>query len=113
MRYCANVGYRVTYEKKDENGVGHGVWVEDITVRKYKGEVIKNYSRNSDGESINDNSMLNNNISIVADMYALSNFTSIIYCEVMGKKWKVASVDATTPHRLIFTLGGLYDEEQT
>lgn len=112
MRNVVEIGYRVTYEKLDENGVGHGVWIEDITKRNYKANIIKNYSRNSEGESINDNNLLADNVSIVADAFALTNFTSIIYCKVMGVKWKVASVDATNRPRLIITLGGLYNEEQ-
>ena len=112
MRYCGVVGYRITVEKLDENGIGHGVWVPQIIERTYKGDVIKDYSRNSDGESINDDRLISNNISIVADKYSLSNFTSIIYCKWMGIKWKVTSIDSTSPHRLILTLGGVYNEGQ-
>ena len=110
MRYCGKIGYRVTYEKTDENGKPISVWVEDITERPYKGDVLKNYSRNSNGESINDNFHITNSISIVADPYALSNFTSIIYCIYLGVKWKVTAVDASSLPRLVLTLGGVYNE---
>lgn len=111
MRYCGTIAYRRTYEETDENGEGNGIWKEDITKRTYKGDVIKNYSRNSNGESINDNIQISNSISIIADPYALTNFTSIIYIEWMGIKWKVSSVDATNRPRLILSLGGEWNEE--
>lgn len=104
MRYCGKIAYRKTYE--DETGI----WREEITTRTYKGDVNKNYSRNTQGESINDNFTISNTISIVADPYALSNFTSIIYCEWLGVKWKVSSIDASQRPRLILSLGGEYNE---
>ena len=108
---CVKIGYRVTEEQKMPDGItGNGIWVEKITERRYKGELVKDYSRNTTGESVNDNVTLSNNIAIVANKYALSNFTSIIYCEWMGQKLKVNSIDATNYPRLVLTLGGEYHE---
>lgn len=112
MRYCGNIAYRETYEEVDENGDGNGIWREKIVLRKYKGDVVKDYSRNSNGESINDNRLLSNNFSIIADPYALTNFTSIIYIEWKGQKWKVSSVDASTYPRLVISIGGVWNEEK-
>ena len=112
MRYCGTVAYRTTVERVDENGEGTGIWDEKIITRTYKGDVTKNYSRNSNGESINDNYQISNSISLIADAYALSNFTSIIYIMWMGVKWKVSSVDASNYPRMIFSLGGVWNEEQ-
>lgn len=113
MRYCDKVGYRRTYEVLDENGDGTGVWKEEITVRTYKGDVVKNASRNSNGESINDNRLLSNSISIIGNPYALTNFTSIIWIEHLGVKWKVSSVDVTNYPRMVFSLGGVWNETET
>lgn len=111
MRYCGKIAYRVSVEQKDSQGRPNGVWVDEKVIRTYKGDVLKNYNRNSNGESINDNSLIQNNISIVADPFALTNFTSIIYLEYLGVKWKVSSVDASNPPRMILSLGGIYNEE--
>ena len=96
MRYCDKVGYRRTYEVLDENGDGTGV-----------------SSRNSNGESINDNSLLSNSISIIGNPFALTNFTSIIWIEHLGVKWKVSSVDVTNYPRMVFSLGGVWNETET
>lgn len=110
MRFCAVIGYRTTVEQKNEDGTGNGIWVEKILRRTYKGEMVKDYSRNNTGESINDDRLLSNNVSIVADKYAWSNFTTIIYCEMKKVKWKINSIDATNYPRLILSLGGIYNE---
>lgn len=104
MRYCGKIGYRITRD------AGHGVWKEELIERTAKGDVLKVVNRNQQGESINDNFTVSNSISIIADPFALSNFTSIIYCVWLGVKWKVSSVDASQRPRLILSLGGEYNE---
>lgn len=105
MRYYVKIGYKKTYDD------GHGVWKEELTERGAKADVLKLDSRNQqNNDSINDNFTISNRISIIADMYALSNFTSIIYCQYLGVKWKVTSVDASNRPRLILSLGGEYNE---
>ncbi len=105
MRYFVKIGYRRTYDD------GNGLWKEELTERGVKADVLKLDSRNQqNSDSINDNFTISNRISFVADMYALSNFTSIIYCQYLGVKWKVTSVDPSQRPRLILTLGGEYNE---
>lgn len=106
MRWAGKVGFRFTVKGE------HSVWTEEIKERNYKGDVVRNTYRNSQGESINDNIAVNNSISIVADPYALSNFTSIIYCIWKGVKVKVNSVEIQHP-RIILSLGGEYNEQST
>lgn len=109
MRYSAKVGYRFTHEKLDADGNPTSIWIEDITVRTYKADVISNTYRNQQSESINDDYKINNKLSIIAcDAFTISHLNSIIYCEWLGVKWKVTSVDIQRP-RLIITLGGEYN----
>jgi hypothetical protein len=101
-KYYGVIGYAETIETRP------GVWEEKITERSYYGDIIKNNRNLQNSEYLNDNINVSNQISIVADPYAIANFHAIRYAEFMGAKWKVPSVDVQTP-RLLLTLGGLYN----
>lgn len=90
-----------------------GVWSSIITERNYYGEVTRNSRRYQTADKINDDVVVTNEISIIADPYANHNFHSICYVEFMGNKWSVpnVTVDIDRP-RLILTLGGVYNGEQ-
>lgn len=104
-RYCGNIGYIIN----DESDTHAGVWrPEQIIERKYYGDVNRMVRRLEAGESINDNVVINNEISIVADPFALQNFFAIRYAMWMGVAWKVSNVEVLYP-RLVLTLGGKYN----
>lgn len=96
------IGYAETVESKP------GVWVEQITERKYYGDVIRNTRRLQSSEHLNDDINISNEISIVADPYAIAHFHSMRYAEFSGAKWKICNVEVRHP-RLILTLGGVYN----
>ena len=106
MKYCGQIGYSQTVETSP------GVWTETITERTYYGDVIRSNRRLQDYNQINDNVTISNEISVIADPYACHNFHMIRYLTFMGTKWKVSSVDVQYP-RLILTIGGLYNEQET
>ena len=106
MKYYGQIGYAETVE------LSPGVWGEQITERKYYGDVTRNNRRLQDSNQINDNVTISNEISVIADPYACHNFHMIRYLTFMGTKWKVSSVDVQYP-RLILTIGGLYNEQET
>jgi hypothetical protein len=85
-----------------------GVHIEQITERKYYGDLNRNTRRLQSADQLNDNVTVSNELSVVADPYAEHNFHSIRYVEFMGVKWKVNSVEVLRP-RLIMTLGGVYN----
>ena len=89
-KFYGPVGYAVTEE------VSPGKWVENITERLYY------------GDKVNDDINISNEISIVADPYAMENFHLMRYVGFMGSKWKVTSVDVQFP-RLILSVGGVYN----
>lgn len=101
-KYYGSVGY------EDTNEPDSGVFKENITERQYYGDIIRNNRRLENSGEINDSINVTNQISIVADPYAIQNFWKIRYATFMGQKWKVKDVSVEQP-RLILTLGGLYN----
>ena len=88
-----------------------GVYSEILTERLYKGDVIRNQKRYQSSESLNDDVVLSNNISIVADSYANENVFAIKYVMYKGVPWKVTNVEIQRP-RIILTLGGKYNVQE-
>lgn len=90
-----------------------GVWKESqITEREYFGDVTRHSMRWESGESINDNLLINNEFSIVADPFAYENFSSMKYIEYMGTRWKISSIEVSRP-RLIITIGGVWNGDSS
>lgn len=104
-KFYGAIGYAETVETTP------GVWKEQITEHNYYGELIRNTRKLQTAEQLNDNINVANEISIVADPFAISNFHSMRYVEFMGAKWKITSIEVRHP-RLILTVGGLYNGEQ-
>ena len=88
-----------------------GVWTENITEKEYCGDLIRNSRRYDRSEQLNDNLNISNQISIVADPYAINNFHAMRYVRFMNAVWKVTDVEVQFP-RLVLTVGGLYNGEQ-
>lgn len=88
-----------------------GVWEPTVTERHYYGELLRSSRRRDTPNKINDDLTISNEISILADPYALNHFHSMEYAEFSGVCWKVTNVEAQYP-RLILTLGGVYNGEQ-
>ena len=102
-KFYGSIGYAETIETSP------GVWKEQITKREYFGELVRNTRKLQTTDQVNDNININNEVSIIADPYAISNFHSMRYAEFMGTKWKISNVEVKYP-RLILTLGGVYNE---
>ena len=101
-RFYGKIGYAVTEETTP------GVWVEVITERPYYGELVRNTRNLQASENLNDDVMISNEISIVADPYANQNFHAMRYVEFMGTKWKITNVEVQYP-RILLTVGGVYN----
>lgn len=89
-----------------------GAWNEIITERNVIGDVIKMNRRLENTNNINDNVNIRNTFSIIADAYAYENFSNMRYIKWMGVLWKITDVEVQRP-RLILTVGGLYNGNQT
>ena len=96
------IGYGVETEIKP------GLWENGPVEKPFYGDLIRNSKRNTNGEGLNGNIVINNQISILADPYAREHFHQIIYVRFMGASWKVTDVTVELP-RLILNLGGVYN----
>lgn len=103
-KFCGTIGFATTVE------VEPGVWEEQIIERSYYGDLTRNSSRYQPSGGVNDNIVISNNISIIADPYASENFQHMRYATFMGTKWKITNADVLYP-RINLTLGGIYNEE--
>jgi hypothetical protein len=101
-KYYGQIGYAETQETRP------GIFKEVITERNYYGDVLRNARRLESGEKINDDVVVNNSLSVVADPYAYEHFFAIRYVRWMGTLWKVTNVEVQSP-RLILTIGGVYN----
>lgn len=104
-KYYGLVGFALP----DQVETAPGVWVDVVIERKVYGNILNNSRYLRPGENLNDDLSVTNRISIIADPYAQNHFFAIRYIEWVGRDWTVSNVDATTPPRLILTLGGVYD----
>jgi hypothetical protein len=103
-KFYGEIGYAETVE------TAPGVWREQISKRQYFGDVLKNTSKVRDGENLNDNLVVDNRLSIVADPFAYEKFHAMRYIKWMGTLWKITAVEVQRP-RLILTIGGVYNEQ--
>ena len=84
------------------------VWEPVETQKDYFGDLTRNQRRWNNGESVNENVEVSNEISILMDDFLQENIGSLKWVEVMGAKWKVNSITIEYP-RLVLTLGGVYN----
>lgn len=101
-KWFGKIGFAVSVETKP------GVHVDEIVDREYYGDVGRNTRRLQSADQVNDEIVVNNEISIVADPYVNENFHNMRYVEFMGSKWKISNIEVRFP-RLVLTLGGVYN----
>lgn len=107
-KFYGKIGYMIPIE------TAPGVWRTDVSVteKPVYGNVLKGDSKWVASSELNDNLKISARISVIADAFAIQHFSRIVYCEWMGVKWKVIEIKPSRP-RLILTLGGEYNGEQT
>lgn len=104
-KFYGEIGFAEMVEKTP------GVWKEQIIRRNYYGDLVRNARRLQSTDKANDDIVISNEVSILADPYAVNNFHSIRYVEFMGNKWTVTNAEVSYP-RLILTLGGVRNDQQ-
>ena len=107
-KYYGKIGYAIPVE------TAPGVWRTDVNIieKSVIGDVLKGSSGWNGSSHLNDDMRINVRISVVSDAFLRQHFSHIKYCEWMGVKWKVTDIEPSRP-RLILTLGGEYNGEQT
>lgn len=106
MKFSGIVGF---WEEEVE--VSPGVWQPKRIERKYIGELLRNNRVLQRSDTQSKNLTINNQISILSDLYARQNWHSISYVIWNGVKWDVDSVDVDYP-RLTLTLGGIHHDNE-
>lgn len=101
-KFHGNIGYTLSVE------TAPGVWTDEISERDYYGDVIRESRQWTNPGQVNDNLVVNNRISIVADDFANENFSAMKYVIWNGVYWKVSTVEVQRP-RLILSIGGVYN----
>jgi len=103
-RFHDVVGYGIP----EEDPEAPGNWFDKITEYSYTGDILS-ISRNLEpGEQLNPDITVTNQISIVADQYAVEHFAFIKYVRWSGVLWTVTSVRVQAP-RLILSIGKVYN----
>ena len=100
-KFYGNIGFEIQTETRP------GVW-EYFIEKTYRGDLLKIMNRNQESGQVNENIVLSNTVSIVADPFAANNFAAIRYIEYLGTKWAVTSVEVNYP-RLTLYIGGVYN----
>lgn len=103
-RFYGEVGYGESVENPPDSGV----YSYQITEHNYQGDIIRNTRQLQAGENLNEDIVIANSISIVADEYAIDHFIHIKYVRWAGVCWTVNNVEVRRP-RLILNLGSVYN----
>ena len=103
-RFHGVIGYGIAKETPPDSGI----WVDEITEFPYTGDIIRNTRNLESGDTLNDDIVIANSISIVADQYAIEHFAFIKYVQWEGVRWTVTKVEVRHP-RLILDIGKVYN----
>lgn len=105
-RFFGKIGFLTTVETDPDEHPG--VWEETLVEKNYYGDLTKISRKWQNADGLNDDLVVTNQISIVADKFAYENFQTMKYVEFMGAKWKISSVEIEYP-RISISLGGIYN----
>lgn len=103
-RFSGYLGYGFS----EETAEGSGVWADRVVEKAARGDIQKNTRTLVGSDGLNDNIVVANTISVVADSYAIANYLNIKYLKQDGNLWIVTTVEIRRP-RLLLTLGGVYN----
>lgn len=106
MKFSGFVGFW-----SEDVEVRPGIWQPKTIEKKYVGEVLRNNRNFQFTNKQNPDLTINNQISILSDLYAKQNWHSIRYVIWNGVKWNVDGVEINYP-RLTLTLGGIYHGDE-
>ena len=105
-KFFGPIGYAIEVESRP------GYYENTIEERNYSGDLIRNTSRwSASQDSTNDDLNIDNQISIIADPFAMNHFHTMKYIGYAGAKWKINRVEVQYP-RLILSVGGVYSGEE-
>ena len=98
----------VTFVLQQEDPQAPGDWKEYKIVKPYMGDWKRVESRWNPGSNLIDDKRVNNQLEIISDPFAVTNFTHIRCVKWMGHEWAVTTVMLRSP-RIVMEIGGLYN----
>ena len=107
-RFYGMIGFAKTADTRP------GIFTEEYEEFPYKGYVT---SRKRDWDSsdyLNDNLEIANDISIIADSFANSNFGAMRYVRWKKQTFKITSASVDTErHRITLSIGGVFNPNES
>lgn len=104
MRKCkVKIGFTINGE------VRPGVFMDSVTEKAYRGDIITTNVQNQTRDAITDTLNMSMKISVIMNPFLRENFQSISYITYMGATWNVTNIDPTEHPRVILTIGGVYN----
>lgn len=102
-RFYGQIGFAVTEETRP------GIFEETYVERSYKGDVTRKTRSWDHGDYLNDDLNIKNEISIIADGFANTNFGVMRYVRWMNQTFDITSATIDTDrHRITLSLGGVF-----
>ena len=98
----------VTFVLQQEDPQAPGVWKECKIVKPYMGDWKRVESRWNPASNVIDEKRVNNQLEIISDPFAVTNFMHIRCVKWMGHEWAVTTVTLRPP-RIVMEIGGLYN----
>lgn len=105
-RFHGRVGFAVNKE------IEPGIFVDEFEEKFMFGNILDEGSKwdyNSPSSDASGKITINHRISIIADEFAMNNYSNIKWVEFMGQKWSVKSIQVKRPRMMIW-LGDIYEE---
>lgn len=103
-KFCGIIGFVTNVETPTNSGKFKNINVE----KKYRGDFLRSYVQISPSEYVSSDITFNNDVSILADPYAVEHFADMRYAIISNQRWRIKSVEVKYP-RLILKIGGLYN----
>lgn len=101
-KFSGMIGFVISEETEP------GIWVESVVERPYYGDLLSQRRHWDKGSDINDDITFNQDISILADPYALEHMQNMRYVIFHGIKWKITDLNYKYP-RVRLSTGGIYN----
>lgn len=102
MKFCGSIGF----VKQEETEAG--IYEKVVAEKNYYGDVLQNFRKWRSSDKVNDDIVLTNKLSVIADSFMTENLGVMRYVVYLGQKWKIESAEIEYP-RIVLTLGGLYN----
>lgn len=105
-KWYGKVGYAIPTKTRP------GIVEHNTVERYYYGDIITTNRRVQSSDKLNDDIVINNEVSIVADPFANDNLDYMRYVEFLGHNWEITNISIQYP-RLILSVGGIYNGEES